>query len=75
MVSHRITSYQIATCEVIFAKGVAAETLLVINGRENFANFAEYERLYGNTLRPPVKPFASYLGYAGGRAELQGLLR
>jgi hypothetical protein len=58
---------ELETHEVIFAEGVAAETLLVINGRENFASFVEYERLCENTPRPPMKPFAPYLGYAGGR--------
>jgi len=45
------------TREVIFAEGVAAEALPVIDGRENFANFVEYERLSGNTLRPPDEAF------------------
>jgi hypothetical protein len=66
---------ELETHEVVFAEGVAAETLLVTEGRENFANFVEYERLYGNAPQPPMKPFARYLGYPGGRAELQGLLR
>ena len=56
----------IAAC-LIGAEGVAAETLLVIDGRESFANFVDYERLYGNAPRPPMKPFAPCLGYAGRR--------
>ncbi len=66
---------ELETHEVVFAEGAPAETLLVIDGRETFANFFEYERLYGSTPQPPMKPFAPVLGYAGGRAELQGLLR
>jgi hypothetical protein len=59
---------------VIFAEGAPAETLLTTS-REGFANFMEYERLYGSEEPPASKPFAPViLGY-GGRAELQGLLR
>jgi hypothetical protein len=63
------------THEVIFAEGAPAESLLVISDRESFANFVEYERLYGSDERPTMKPFAPILGYRGGRAELEGLLR
>jgi hypothetical protein len=66
---------ELETHEVIFAEGAPAETLQVTNGREGFANFVEYERLYGSEERPAMKPFAPVLGYHGGRAELQGLLR
>jgi hypothetical protein len=66
---------ELETHEVIFAEGAPAETLLVTNGREGFANFVEYERLYGSEERPAMKPFAPVLDYYGGRAELQGLLR
>jgi hypothetical protein len=45
------------THEVVFAEGAAAETLLVTSDRESFANFVEYERMYG-AERPPMKPFA-----------------
>jgi Hint domain len=61
--------------EVIFAEGAPAETLLVTTGREGFANFVEYERIYGKEERPAMKPFAPVLDYLGGRAELEGLLR
>jgi hypothetical protein len=60
--------------EVIFAEGAPAETLLVTDGREGFANFVEYERLHGSEERPAMKPFAPIFSY-GGRAELRGLLR
>jgi hypothetical protein len=66
---------ELETHEVVFAEGAPAETLLVTTGREGFANFVEYERLYGSDERPAMKPFAPVLGYYGGRAELQGLLR
>jgi hypothetical protein len=66
---------ELETHEVIFAEGAPAESLLVTTGREGFANFVEYERLYGSEERPAMKPFAPVLGYHGGRAELQGLLR
>jgi hypothetical protein len=65
---------ELETHEVIFAEGAPAETLLVTDGREGFANFAEYERLNGSDARPAMKPFAPIFSY-GGRAELQGLLR
>ena len=65
---------ELETHEVIFAEGAPAETLLVTDGREGFANFVEYERLYGSEERPAMKPYAPIFGY-GGRAELKGLLR
>jgi hypothetical protein len=65
---------ELETHEVIFAEGAPAETLLVTDGREGFANFVEYERLYGSEERPAMKPFAPIFSY-GGRAELEGLLR
>jgi Hint domain len=65
---------ELETHEVIFAEGAPVETLLVTEGREGFANFVEYERVYGSEERPAMKPFAPILSY-GGRAELKGLLR
>jgi hypothetical protein len=65
---------ELETHEVIFAEGAPVETLLVTHGREGFANFVEYERVYGSEERPAMKPFAPILSY-GGRAELKGLLR
>jgi hypothetical protein len=65
---------ELETHEVVFAEGAPAETLLVADGREDFANFVEYERLYGSEERPAMKPFAPIFSY-GGRAELKGLLR
>jgi Hint domain len=66
---------ELETHEVIFAEGAPVETLQVTTGREAFANFIEHERLYGREEQPAMKPFAPVLGYNGGRAELQGLLR
>jgi hypothetical protein len=65
---------ELETHEVIFAEGAPTETLLVTTGREGFANFVEYERLYGSEERPAMKPFARIYSY-GGRAELNGLVR
>jgi Hint domain len=39
---------ELETHEVIFAEGAPAETLLITNDREGFANFVEHERLYGS---------------------------
>jgi hypothetical protein len=61
--------------EVVFAEGTPAETLLVTSDREHFANFVEYERLYGADERPAMKPFAPILNYKGARGELERLLR
>jgi len=66
---------ELETHEVIFAEGAPAETLPVTADREDFANFVEYERLYGADERPAMKPFAPILKYKGGRGELERLLR
>src|SRR3984893_13036325 len=65
---------ELETHEVVFAEGAPAETLLVTTGREGFANFVEYERLYRSEELPAMKPFAPIFSYGGG-AELKGLLR
>jgi hypothetical protein len=61
--------------EVIFAEGAAAETFQVVNGREHFDNFIEYERLYGVDNYAPMPPYAPVVGYNGRRSELKGMLR
>lgn len=66
---------ELETHEVIFAEGAPAETLHITTDRERFANFVEYERLYGSETRRPAKPFAPIFRDYGGRAELKGLLR
>lgn len=66
---------ELETHEVVFAEGAPAETLLITNDREGFANFVEYERLYGADERPAMKPFAPILNYKGGRGELERLFR
>jgi hypothetical protein len=66
---------ELETHEVVFAEGAAAETVLIKDDREDFANFVEYERLYGIDRRPAMKPFAPVLKYEGGRGELERLLR
>jgi hypothetical protein len=66
---------ELETHEVVFAEGAPAETLLVTGDREKFANFVEYERLYGADERPVMKPFAPILKYDGRRGEVERLLR
>jgi len=74
---------ELETHEVIFAEGAAAETLLVINDRETFAdlthdkfdNFVEHERLYAAKGIPPMTPFAPRVCYNGRRSELKALFR
>ena len=65
---------ELETHEVVFAEGAPAETLLVTSDREGFANFVEYERMYG-AERPPMKPFAPTIYYKGARGEVERLLR
>src|SRR5829696_4130978 len=45
---------ELETHEVIFAEGTPVETFLVTNDRERFANFVEYERLYGLEMAPAM---------------------
>lgn len=66
---------ELETHEVVFAEGAPAETLLVTGDREKFANFVEYERLYGADELPTMKPFAPILNYTGARGELERLLQ
>jgi Hint domain len=66
---------ELETHEVVFAEGAPAETMLITDDREDFANFVEYERLYGADKRPAMTPFAPVLRYEGGRGELERLLR
>lgn len=66
---------ELETHEVIFAEGAPAETLLIANDREDFANFIEYERMYGPDVRPAMEPFAPILRYDGFGSGLSRLLR
>ncbi|NKL33179.1 hypothetical protein GFL49_04910 [Rhizobium leguminosarum bv. viciae] len=60
------------THEVILAEGAAAESFHLKNSNhENFSNFAEYQRLYGED-RIVMTSFAPLLG--GGRSHLKALL-
>jgi len=64
------------THEVVLAEGVPAETcLLGPRGHEDFTNFVEYERLYGDEPHSVMVPFAPLVGYEGGREHLKALLR
>src|SRR6476659_6040869 len=73
---------ELETHEVIFAEGVAAETLLVMKDHETFAdlirekfdNFAERKQLYGHDALA-MTPFAPRVCYNGRRSELKALLR
>ena len=63
------------THEVLYAEGAAVESFLDDgSGRETYANFAEYERLYGES-QSKMTPFAPILAYYGGRDEVKGLVR
>ncbi len=65
----------LATHEVILAEGAAAETFHPSDGnRDNFANFAEYERLYAGEVREPMTSYATVLGEEGGWQHLKALL-
>jgi Hint domain len=66
---------ELQTHEVIYAEGAAVETLLVTSDREDFDNFVEYQRLYGQEQLLPMKPYAPIARYDGGRSELRALLR
>ncbi|ARQ11275.1 hypothetical protein NXC12_CH03290 [Rhizobium etli] len=60
------------THEAILAEGAAAESFHLKNSNhENFCNFAEYQRLYGEE-RIAMTPFAPLLG--GGWSHLKALL-
>jgi Hint domain len=64
------------THEAVLAEGVPAETcLLGHRGYEDFTNFIEYERLYGNEAPSVMVPFAPLVGYESGREHLKALLR
>jgi hypothetical protein len=71
-----IEYYQVEfdTHEVIFAEGASVESYGGWN-RESFANFGEFERLYGAERQCTKTPYAPYMGYFRGRDELKGLLR
>ncbi|WP_208611003.1 Hint domain-containing protein, partial [Rhizobium tibeticum] len=65
----------LATHEVILAQGAAAETFHPSDSnRENFSNFAEYERLYAGEALEPMTSYATVLGEEGGWQHLKALL-
>jgi len=64
----------LATHEVIYAEGALVESFLDDgSNRENFSNFAQYARLYGDERQSEMTPFAPILKYRGRRQELKGL--
>jgi hypothetical protein len=66
----------LATHEVIYAEGALVESFLDDgSNRENFSNFAQYARLYGDERQSEMTPFAPILKYRGRRQELKGLVR
>jgi hypothetical protein len=66
---------EMETHEVVFAEGVPAETLLVDCGREHFANFVEYEKLYGVVDGSVMQPLAPRIEYDGVGGDFVRLLR
>lgn len=65
---------ELATHEVIYAEGMAAETFRYQGGDIAWENLGDYQNLYGT--EPQIMPaFAPICRYAGGRAEVRGLLR
>jgi hypothetical protein len=66
---------ELETHEVIFAEGTPAESLLTNDGREQFGNFVEYEKLYGVGNESAMQPFAPRIEYQGLSGDLNRLLR
>jgi Hint domain len=64
---------ELDTHEVIYAEGALVESYGGWN-RDNFSNFMQYERLYGER-QPTLAPFAPILRYHSRRQELNGLVR
>lgn len=61
--------------DAVLAEGTPVETFLVKqDNHEQFANFAEYDRLYPAAARQPMTPFAPIVGYDSGREHLKALL-
>jgi len=59
--------------DIIFAEGVACETLLGGAGVMSCYNFKEYQELYGDFVDEP--PCAPVLEYNGGRSAIKGRIR
>ena len=66
---------ELETHAVIFAEGTPAESLLTNDGREQFGNFVEYERLYGVGNERAMQLFAPRIEYQGLSGDLNRLLR
>jgi hypothetical protein len=66
----------LGTHQVIYAEGALVESFFDDgSNRENFSNFAQYARLYGDERQSEMTPFAPILRYRGRRQELKGLVR
>ena len=61
--------------EVMFANGVALESLMPSNDHKGFSNFKEYTRIYGAEVRSDVTSYAPVLGYNGGKQNVVALVR
>jgi hypothetical protein len=62
--------------EVVFAEGTPAKSSLLEEcGRERFANFVEYEKLYGVDDGRIMQPFAPRIEYDGIGGEFVQLFR
>jgi len=64
---------ELDTHEVMYAEGALVESFDG-SSRENFSNFVQYTRLYGER-QSSMTPFAPILRYPGRRQELKGLVR
>jgi hypothetical protein len=61
--------------EVMFANGVALESLMPSNDHKGFSNFKEYTRIFGAEIRTEVASYAPVLGYNGGKQNVVALVR
>ena len=69
--------FELDTHEVMYAEGALVESFIDDDGssRDNFSNFAQYERLYRAERQSKMTPFAPILRYDGRRQELKGVVR
>jgi hypothetical protein len=64
------------THEVVYAEGALVESFREeTSERENFANFVQYERLYGRERQHRMTPFAPVHCYRNRRQKVAGLAR
>jgi hypothetical protein len=64
------------THELVYAEGALVESFREeTSERENFANFVQYERLYGRERQHRMTPFAPVHRYRNRRQKVAGLAR